>query len=117
MFWTLDLDDFSGSFCGKVLLDLFLKYIIFNINFANLKGKYPLINRVKNILQSNFTSTSSSFTSTSTNIFTTKIVPNSSTTSTSNKNSTKSTSSANKCYKGDGFYALPGKFILNKKKI
>ena len=23
MFWTLDLDDFSGSFCGKVLLDLF----------------------------------------------------------------------------------------------
>jgi hypothetical protein len=81
-----------------------------------LKGKYPLINKVKKILQSNFTSTSSSFTSTSTNILTTKLVTNSTTTSASNKNSTKITSSANKCYKGDGFYALPGKFILNKKE-
>ena len=32
MFWALDLDDFSGSFCGL--------------------GKYPLINSVKNQLNS-----------------------------------------------------------------
>ena len=38
MFWALDLDDFSGSFCGL--------------------GKYPLINSVKNQLNTDLNSSS-----------------------------------------------------------
>lgn len=33
LFWTLDLDDFNGTYCAN--------------------GKYPLINQAKNILRSN----------------------------------------------------------------
>lgn len=90
MSWALDLDDFDGKFCGQ--------------------GKYPLLNFVKNELNSG--SSGSTVSTMSTTTVSTASTSSTSTTSTTTTTTTTSattttttrTTQSGQCYKGDGYY-------------
>jgi chitinase len=86
MFWALDLDDFDGKFCGK--------------------GKYPLINFVKNELNSGSSGSTVSTMSTTTRstVSASSTISASTSTSTTTTTTTRTTQSS-QCYNGDGYYA------------
>jgi chitinase len=86
MFWALDLDDFSGSFCGK--------------------GTYPLIKKAKSVLLSN--EPLNTFAPTTATLPSSTAAPSttSGAQSTTGSSGIITGSSGNhKCFKGDGYYA------------